>query len=105
MSKKNAILADINQIPLRFHQDWVAIVKNRAIKISVSIPIFLLEELDKVTTYKGRSRSKYISQSIKERIEGLDATPERSERQIMAMLFNKTEDPLLKAILEHYLQQ
>ena len=100
MSKKNAILADINQIPLRYHQDWVAIVKNRAIKISVSIPLSLLEELDKLTTYKGRSRSKYISNSIRASLNGAEHAEELSDRQIYALLRTRTDDPLIKAICD-----
>jgi len=74
-------------------------MKNRALKISVSIPLKTVEELDQLTTYKGRSRSKWITNAISERLKGFDAAPEMSERQLMAMLFNSTKNPLLKVIL------
>jgi metal-responsive CopG/Arc/MetJ family transcriptional regulator len=74
-------------------------MKNRALKISVSIPLKIVEELDQLTTYKGRSRSKWITNAISERLKGFDATPEMSERQLTAMLFNSTKNPLLKVIL------
>jgi metal-responsive CopG/Arc/MetJ family transcriptional regulator len=45
-------------------------MRNRAIKISVSLPLNLLEKLDKITTYKGKSRSNYIAGAITQRIEG-----------------------------------
>ena len=44
-------------------------MKNRAIKISVSMPLRLVEKLDKITTYKGKSRSQYISGAVSQRIE------------------------------------
>lgn len=77
-------------------------MKNRALKVSVSIPLKIVEELDKLTTYKGRSRSKWITNAISERLKGFDATPEMSERQLIALLINATEDPLLEKILVHY---
>ena len=45
-------------------------MKNRAIKISVSVPLHLLEKLDKITTYKGKSRSQYITGAITQRLQG-----------------------------------
>ena len=74
-------------------------MKNRALKISVSIPLKIVEELDQLTTYKGRSRSKWITNAISERLKGFDTAPEMSERQLTAMLFNSTKNPLLKVIL------
>jgi len=74
-------------------------MKNRALKISVSIPLKIVEELDQLTTYKGRSRSKWITNAISERLKGFEAAPEMSERQLTAMLFNSTKNPLLKVIL------
>ena len=74
-------------------------MKNRALKISVSIPLKIVEELDQLTTYKGRSRSKWITNAISERLLGFEAAPEMSERQLTAMLFNSTKNPLLKVIL------
>ena len=78
-------------------------MKNRALKISVSIPLKTVEELDKLTTYKGFSRSRWITKTIEARLKGSEAIEEMPERQIMAMLFARTQDPLLKAILGHYL--
>ena len=74
-------------------------MKNRALKISVSIPLKVVEELDQLTTYKGRSRSKWVTNAINERLKGFDAAPEMTERQMMAMLFTHTKNPLLKVIL------
>ena len=74
-------------------------MKNRALKISVSIPLKIVEELDQLTTYKGRSRSKWVTNAITERLKGFEATPEMSERQLTAMLFSSTKNPLLKVIL------
>ena len=75
-------------------------MKNRAIKISVSIPLRQLEELDKLTTYKGKSRSKYITNSIKASLNGSDHVEEMSDRQIYALLRARTDDPLIKAICD-----
>tara|TARA_Y100000592_G_C5464946_1_gene316173 strand:+ start:189 stop:455 length:267 start_codon:yes stop_codon:yes gene_type:complete len=44
-------------------------MRNRAIKISVSMPLKLVEELDKLTTYKGKSRSQYISGAVTQRLK------------------------------------
>lgn len=74
-------------------------MKNRALKISVSIPLKIVEELDQLTTYKGRSRSKWVTNAITERLKGFETVPEMSERQLTAMLFNSTKNPLLKVIL------
>lgn len=75
-------------------------MKNRAIKISVSIPLRQLEELDKLTTYKGKSRSKYISNAIKASLNGSEHKEELTDRQLWAMLRFRTKDPLIKAICE-----
>ena len=79
-------------------------MKNRALKISVSIPLKIVEELDQLTTYKGRSRSKWVTNAITERLKGFDAAPEMSERQLMAILRNTTKNPLLIVILSELLQ-
>ena len=78
-------------------------MKNRALKISVSIPLKIVEELDQLTTYKGRSRSKWITNAINERLKGFEAAPEMTERQLTAILFNSTKNPLLKVILREIL--
>ena len=44
-------------------------MKNRAVKISVTIPLNLLEKLDKITTYKGKSRSRYIAGAVTQRLQ------------------------------------
>ena len=79
-------------------------MKNRALKISVSVPLKTVEELDKLTTYKNRSRSKWITNAIQNKLKDIENIPERTERQLMAALRAKTEDPLLTAILTHYLE-
>ena len=75
-------------------------MKNRALKISVSVPIKLVEEVDKLTTYKGRSRSKWITNAIKSKLNDINNAPEMSERQLTAMLLHQTKDPLMKALLQ-----
>tara|TARA_A100001201_G_C4091057_1_gene202080 strand:+ start:1133 stop:1402 length:270 start_codon:yes stop_codon:yes gene_type:complete len=75
-------------------------MKNRALKISVSVPLKLVEEVDKKTTYKGRSRSKWITNAIKSKLNDIENAPEMTERQLTAMLLYQTKDPLLKAILQ-----
>ena len=79
-------------------------MKNRALKISVSIPLRTVEELDKLTTYKGLSRSRWITKTIQTRLDGGVVADESTERQLMAKLHAKTNDPLLKAILLHLIQ-
>jgi len=79
-------------------------MKNRALKISVSIPLRTVEELDKLTTYKGLSRSRWITKTIQTRLDGGVAVDESTELQMIARLHANTEDPLLKVILWHYLQ-
>jgi metal-responsive CopG/Arc/MetJ family transcriptional regulator len=74
-------------------------MKNRALKISVSIPLKIVEELDQLTTYKGRSRSKWITNAITERLKGFEATPDIPERKMMAMLFASTTNPYVKLVL------
>lgn len=61
-------------------------MKNRAIKISVSIPLHLLEKLDKITTYKGRSRSKYIANAVSQRIEAAEVIPEVDLNRAIAII-------------------
>ena len=78
-------------------------MKNRALKLSVSIPLKIVEELDQLTTYKGRSRSKWVTNAIRERLNGFEAVPEMSERQMMALLFNSTTNPYVKAVLSEAL--
>jgi metal-responsive CopG/Arc/MetJ family transcriptional regulator len=80
-------------------------MKNRALKISVSIPIRTVEELDKLTTYKGLSRSRWITKTIQTRLDGGIAVDEQTELQMIARLHANTKDPLLKVILWHYLQR
>ena len=80
-------------------------MKNRALKISVSIPLKIVEELDQLTTYKGRSRSKWITNAITERLKGFEAAPEMSERQLTAMLFNSTKRSLHRILKTVFLLQ
>jgi len=80
-------------------------MRNRAIKISVSIPINLLEKLDKITTYRGKSRSAYIAGAITQRIEArttdnMDALP---ITYLTSQLLMHDDTPeYLKRLLELY---
>lgn len=81
---------------------------NYHVKISVSLPVSLIEKLDKLTTYKGRSRSKYISGAITQRIEAKNADFEDINlNQALALvhsrLGNSDRDVLMKAIIVNYL--
>lgn len=72
------------------------------------MPVSLIEKLDKLTTYKGRSRSKYISSAITQRIEAKSADFEEVELNqalgmVHARLGNTDRDVLFKAIIENYL--
>jgi len=82
--------------------------KNYHIKISVSLPLRVVEKLDKLTTYKGKSRSKYIAGAISQRLEAQNADLTEMElNQCMAMtiarLGNNPRDSLMKQILVAYL--
>lgn len=66
-------------------------MKNRAIKISVSIPLNLLLKLDKITTYKGRSRSKYIANAVSQRIEAAEVTPEIDVTRAIAIILGNRD--------------
>ena len=80
-------------------------MKNRAIKISVSIPIHLLEELDKKTTYKGKSRSQYITGAITQRMKGvkIDNMDDLPITFLTSQLLSHNETPnYLKKLLELY---
>ena len=81
-------------------------MRNRAIKISVSVPLKLLEKLDKITTYKGKSRSQYITGAISQRLEGrkTDAMDE-DDTIILGMLLKQREDcpEYVKVMLDHWM--
>ena len=81
---------------------------NYHVKISVSLPVKTIEKLDKLTTYKGRSRSKYIANAITQRMEAVSADfSEVSLNQALGMvharLTNSPRDLLMKAIIDNYL--
>ena len=72
------------------------------------MPVSLIEKLDKLTTYKGRSRSKYIANAITQRIEAKSADFEDVElNQALGMvhsrLGNSPRDLLMKSIIQSYL--
>lgn len=82
--------------------------KNYHIKISVSLPLRVVEKLDKLTTYKGKSRSKYIAGAISQRMEAKSADlSEVDLRQClgmaMARLGHSEVDNLLYASIYNYL--
>ena len=81
---------------------------NYHVKISVSLPVKLIEKLDKKTTYKGKSRSKYIRDSITQRMEAKNADFEAIELNqalgmVHARLGKSPRDLLMKSIIENYL--
>lgn len=74
----------------------------------MSLPVQLIEKLDKLTTYKNRSRSKYIANAITQRIEAVSAdlsevTLQQALGMAHARLGNSDKDVLMKAIIENYL--
>ena len=73
--------------------------RNRHIKISVTLPIHLLEKLDKRTTYKGKSRSKYVAKAIQDRIDTRIPVGDIDNMQLMSMLEARTDDIQLKIML------
>lgn len=78
--KKCVWLVGGNHILLR----WWSLNSNFHVKISVSLPAKTVEKLDKLTTYKGRSRSKYIANAITQRIEAsTSALADRSNEELL----------------------
>ena len=73
--------------------------KNRHIKISVTLPIHLLEKLDKRTTYRGKSRSKYVAKAIQDRIDTAISGYDVSDEVLISMLESRTDDIHLKLAL------
>ena len=83
-------------------------MRNRAIKISVSMPINLLEKLDKITTYRGKSRSAYICGAVTQRIEArrTDNMDDWPFSALLSMLHIHEDTPqYMKAILEHAMSE
>jgi len=82
--------------------------KNYHIKISVSLPLRVVEKLDKLTTYKGKSRSKYIAGAISQRMEA--ANPNFAEMDLDHLLklsiskfTNSEKDVFMREIIRDYL--
>jgi len=65
----------------------------RHIKISVSMPLHLVEKLDKKTTYKGKSRSQYIAKAVSDRINSLPATSVLDTQTLLTMLCTRYDLP------------
>lgn len=59
---------------------------NYHVKISVSLPVHIIERLDKITTYKGKSRSKYIRKAVEDRLNSLPATQELPIDVLLSMV-------------------
>lgn len=81
---------------------------NYHIKISVSLPLKIVEKLDKLTTYKGRSRSKYIANALTQRLEGSSAEFEDLDLQrcltlAHSRLGTNPRDLLMREIIVNYL--
>lgn len=86
----------------------MAMKSNYHVKISVSLPVKLIEKLDKMTTYKGKSRSKYIAGAITQRMEAKNADLEAIElNQALNLahgrLGKSPRDLLMKEIIVNYL--
>jgi hypothetical protein len=71
----------------------------RHIKISVSMPLHLVEKLDKKTTYKGKSRSQYIAKAVSDRINSLPATSTLDTPTLLTMLCTRYDLPRYLLIL------
>ena len=68
----------------------------------------MVEKLDKKTTYKGRSRSKYIADAITQRIEAReiqysDIPLDELLKVTIARFGNTPRDLLMKEIIRNYL--
>jgi len=68
----------------------------------------MIEKLDKLTTYKGRSRSKYIANAITQRLESREVTYsdiplEELLSVTIARFSNSPRDLLMKEIIRNYL--
>lgn len=68
----------------------------------------MVEKLDKKTTYKGRSRSKYIADAITQRIEAReiqysDIPLDELLKVTIARFGNTPRDILMKEIVRNYL--
>ena len=70
--------------------------RNRHIKISVTLPIHLLEKLDKRTTYRGKSRSKYVAKAIQDRIDTKIPVGDIDNITLMSMLESRIDDITLR---------
>jgi len=77
----------------------------RHIKISVSLPLHLVEKLDKKTTYKNKSRSQYIAKAVSDRINSLPATSTIDTNTLLSMLCTRYDLPrYLLVMIRHYNQ-
>lgn len=64
---------------------------NYHVKISVSLPVHIIERLDKITTYKGKSRSKYIRKSIEDRLNSIPSNIDIPIEQLLSMIEGSNE--------------
>ena len=76
--------------------------------IKISLPLKIVEKLDKLTTYKGRSRSKYIANALTQRLEGSNAEFEDLDLNRCLSLAhsrfgNSPRDLLMREIIHNYL--
>ena len=81
-------------------------MRNRSVKISVTIPLNLLEKLDQITTYRGKSRSRYISGAVSQRLEGRNTdVMDEDDTIYLGMLLMRRDDcpDYVKVMLEHWM--
>jgi len=80
---------------------------NRTVKMSISVPSNIFNELERTLSYT-QSRSKFISSAIDEKLNGSEgfSVEESTTKQLMAALMNRNDvDPTLKALLLHILSK
>ena len=81
--------------------------KNRTVKMSITVPLNIFNDLERTLSYT-QSRSKFISSAIDEKLNGSEgfSVEESTTKQLMAALLNRNDvDPTLKALLLHILSK
>lgn len=81
--------------------------KNRTVKMSITVPLNIFNELERTLSYD-QSRSKFISSAIDLKLNGSEGftVAEATIRQLMAALHGRDDcDPTLKALLLHILSK
>ena len=71
----------------------------------MSLPLSLVEKLDQITTYKGKSRSRYIAGAVSQRLEArkVDNMDQLPITYLTSMLLTHEDCPdYLRAMIEFY---